>query len=186
LRYSEAVERGGDRKEERRKVTELSATPSQIEGPYFTPGSPERTSLIEPGTRGTRVTLTGRVLSQDGEPVVGALLDFWQCDADGVYDLYGYKLRGHQFADYAGRYLLETIDPGVYTGRTRHIHVKVKAPGYSVITSQLYFPGEPLNDEDEIYSPEVVMDVEQTADGLAATFDFVLDLSNKPRPGPVE
>ncbi len=47
-----------------------------------------------------------------------------------------------QFADASGRFSLETIVPGAYGGRTRHIHVKVQAPDSPVLTTQLYFPGE--------------------------------------------
>jgi len=60
----------------------------------------------------------------------------------------GYRLRGHQFTDEAGRYALETVVPGLYPGRTRHLHVKVQAPNQPVLTTQLYFPGQPSNATD--------------------------------------
>ncbi len=72
-------------------------------------------------------------------PVAGALLDFWHADADGEYDLDGFRLRGHQFTDGEGHFSLETVMPGLYPGRTRHIHVKVQAPGGPILTTQLYF-----------------------------------------------
>lgn len=149
-------------------------TPAQTEGPFFTPNSPERTSLLEAGIAGTRLTVTGHVLGTDCSPIAGALLDFWHCDDAGVYDNVGYKLRGHQFADEAGRYTLETILPGLYPGRTRHIHVKAQAPNQPVLTTQLYFPGEPGNRQDGIYNPALEMAVTESGDGLAASFDFVL------------
>ena len=145
-------------------------TPSQSEGPFFTPGSPRRRSLVEPGIPGTRLTLTGRVLTTRCEPVERALLDFWQADADGVYDNDGYRLRGHQFTDARGRFRLRTVVPGLYSGRTRHIHVKVQRPRGSVLTTQLYFPGEAANREDGIFDEALVMDVR----GRRARFDFVL------------
>jgi protocatechuate 3,4-dioxygenase beta subunit len=150
-------------------------TPAQTEGPYFTPNSPERASLIEPGIAGTRLIVAGTVLTTDCKPVARALLDFWHADDGGVYDNTGYRLRGHQFADDAGRYSLETIVPGLYTGRTRHIHVKVQAPDQPVLTTQLYFPGEPSNNTDSIFNPALVMDVQDAGDGKSATFDFVLE-----------
>ena len=61
-------------------------TPALTEGPYFTPNSPRRRSIVPAGARGTRLTLTGRVLTTAGKPVPRALVDFWQCDASGVYD----------------------------------------------------------------------------------------------------
>lgn len=149
-------------------------TIAQTEGPYYTPNTPERTSLLEPGITGTRLLVTGYVLSTGCTPVARALVDFWHCDDAGVYDNVGYKLRGHQFTDDAGRYSLETILPGVYPGRTRHIHVKVQAPNQPVLTTQLYFPGEPANARDGIYNPALEMVLEQSGDGQLGTFNFVL------------
>ena len=79
------------------------ATPtmSMMEGPYFIVGSPERASLFEAGMKGTKLVLTGTILSTDCKPVAQTLLDFWQANADGQYDNSGYTLRGHQFSDAA-------------------------------------------------------------------------------------
>ena len=153
-------------------------TPAQTEGPYFTPNSPERASLIEGGLAGTRFVLEGAVVTRGCQPVARALVDFWQCDNAGVYDNTGYRLRGHQFTDASGRYRLETILPGLYTGRTRHIHVKVQAPNRPVLTSQLYFPGEAANQRDGIYNADlVVQDYRDASGGKAARFDFVLNMA---------
>jgi protocatechuate 3,4-dioxygenase beta subunit len=151
-------------------------TPAQTEGPYFTPNSPERTSLFEDGMAGTRLTLTGYVLSTGCQPVARALLDFWHADDAGVYDNVGYRLRGHQFTDDSGRFTLETIVPGLYPGRTRHFHVKVQAPNQPILTTQLYFPDEPANATDGIFSPELLMNVADAADGKQAAFNFVLNV----------
>ena len=151
-------------------------TPAQTEGPYFKRQSPERVSLLEPGLGGTTLVLTGSVLTRSCRPVTRALLDFWQCDAAGDYDNRGFRLRGHQFTDERGRFRLETVVPGVYPGRTRHIHVKVQAPNERVLTTQLYFAGEPRNARDRIFRQALVIrGTEETAKGEAA-FDFVLDL----------
>ena len=151
-------------------------TPAQTEGPYYKPGSPERASLREPGLAGTPLTITGYVFSTACQPVAHAWLDFWQADSNGNYDNTGFRLRGHQFTDKQGRYSLETFVPGEYPGRTRHIHVKVQAPGQSVLTTQLYFPGEPHNDSDSIFSPELLMRVQNKTNDQLATFNFVLAL----------
>lgn len=152
-------------------------TPPQTEGPFFTPRSPRRRSLLVPGLAGTRLTLTGYVLTTRCRPVRGALLDFWQADARGAYDNEGYRLRGHQFTDAKGFYRLETIVPGLYTGRTRHIHVKVQAPSRPVLTTQLYFPGQPRNRTDGIFRPELVVRWRKVKSRRVARFDFVLDVS---------
>src|SRR6266699_2259011 len=152
------------------------ATPSQTEGPFFKPNSPERTSLREAGLSGTPLTVTGYVLSTACQPIAHALLDFWQADNNGNYDNTGFRLRGHQYTDKQGRYSLDTIVPGEYPGRTRHIHVKVEAPGRPILTTQLYFPGEAHNDSDGIFSPELLMHVQNTPNGQLATFNFVLAL----------
>jgi protocatechuate 3,4-dioxygenase beta subunit len=153
------------------------ATPRQTEGPYYKRSSPERISLLEPGMTGSHLNLTGYVLSPRCQPLARVLLDFWQADAQGQYDNQGYRCRGHQFTDETGRYSLETIMPGLYPGRTRHIHVKVQAPNRPILTTQLYFPGEPRNAHDRIFNPALLMLSQDTANGKAAQFNFVLDIS---------
>jgi protocatechuate 3,4-dioxygenase beta subunit len=151
-----------------------TATPASTEGPYFKTNSPERASLLEPGIAGMKLTLSGYVLNTDCQPVVGARLDFWQADASGQYDNSGYTLRGHQFSDQDGRYQLETIVPGLYPGRTEHIHVKVNAPNGPGLTTQLFFPGVSQNDQDRIYDPALLLDIQQAGDGLNASFNFIV------------
>ena len=156
---------------------EEGSTPEQTEGPFFTPDSPERTSLVEAGVTGSALLLSGRVLDTRCRPILGALLDFWQADGEGAYDNEGFRLRGHQFADATGRYRLETVVPGVYPGRTRHIHVRVQPEGGSVLTTQLYFPDEPANESDGIFDPLLLVDLREDGGGGRALFDFILEPS---------
>jgi protocatechuate 3,4-dioxygenase beta subunit len=149
-----------------------SPTPKQTEGPYWTADSPERNDFTTDGAPGDRMTLTGTVVDTACRSVPGTLLDFWQCDGNGVYDNAGYKLRGHQYTDANGAFRLVTVKPGLYPGRTRHFHVKVRPPGGEVLTTQLYFPGEPANRTDGIYQPELEMTVAENGD---AAFTFVVD-----------
>lgn len=149
-------------------------TPAQTEGPYYTPSTPKRTSFWEEGTTGTRLVVTGRVLTTGCVPVAAALIDFWHADDSGAYDNVGYKLRGHQFTDNDGNFILDTILPGLYPGRTRHIHVKVQGPNMPILTTQLYFPDEPQNLSDGIFAPELLMEIQESSAGKVATFDFVL------------
>lgn len=149
-------------------------TPAQTEGPYFTSNSPLRSSLVDAGTSGTLLTVTGRVLSATCQPIAQAKLDFWQADNAGAYDNVGYRLRGHQFTDAEGRFSLQTIVPGLYPGRTRHIHVKVQPANGRILTTQLYFPGEARNASDGIFNTELLMAIQDGANGKTATFDFVV------------
>ena len=152
------------------------ATPATTEGPYFKAGSPEKSSLIEPGMNGTKLTITGVVLNTNCQGISNAKLDWWHADADGEYDNSGYRLRGHQFTDASGAYKLETIATGRYTGRTRHIHVKVQPPGGRILTTQLVFPGDSQNERDSIFRQQLVMAVNETPQGQTGRFDFVLQI----------
>ena len=150
-------------------------TVSETQGPYFKTGSPETTSLVADGMQGTVLTITGQVLAPDGTPVPNALLDFWQANSSGQYDNSGYTLRGHQYTDANGYYTLTTVVPGLYPGRTRHIHVKVQAPNGPVLTTQLFFAGEARNASDGIFDPSLVLNAQSNTDGTeSATFDFVV------------
>jgi protocatechuate 3,4-dioxygenase beta subunit len=152
-----------------------SLTLAETEGPYYKTNSPEATNLVQDGMQGTLTTITGQVLDQNGQPVANALLDFWQANASGAYDNSGYTLRGHQYTDANGYYTLTTIQPGLYPGRTEHIHVKVQAPDGPVLTTQLFFPGVAQNSRDSIYDPSLLLSVTSNADGTQnATFNFVV------------
>jgi protocatechuate 3,4-dioxygenase beta subunit len=146
----------------------------EIEGPFFKPRSPRRSDLREPGIAGRPVELSGLVLTRACRPVVGALVDLWQADANGEYDNRGFRLRGHVFTDAEGRYAFRTIMPGLYPGRTRHYHVKVQASNRPVLTTQFYFPDEKENLADEFFHSELVMQVAAADDALRAQFNVVL------------
>jgi protocatechuate 3,4-dioxygenase beta subunit len=151
-------------------------TVRQTEGPYFKPSSPQRTELVEAGTRGRLVEISGQVLTRSCAPVARALLDLWHADEWGEYDNKGFRYRGHIFTDGEGRYRFRTILPAIYPGRTRHYHVKVQAPERPVLTTQLYFPDEPGNRRDGLFRRELVMRMAEAGDGLSARFDFVVDM----------
>ncbi len=148
----------------------------QTAGPYFKPSSPERADLMEPGSPARPLELGGQVLTRSCRPVARALVDLWHANEHGDYDNAGFRYRGHLFTDADGRYRFRTIVPALYPGRTRHYHVKVQAPNEPVLTTQLYFPGEPANRRDGLFRRELTMRMAEAGDGLAARFDFVLDL----------
>jgi protocatechuate 3,4-dioxygenase beta subunit len=151
-------------------------TIAQTPGPFFKPRSPLRANLVEQGSGGRPLALTGLVLTRSCRPVAGALVDLWHADDKGNYDERGFRYRGHVFADSEGRYRFLTIVPAEYPGRTRHYHVRVQAPNRPVLTTQLYFPNDAANRRDGLFRRELLMQVAEVADAASARFDFVLDM----------
>ena len=153
-------------------------TENNIEGPFYKPGAPVRSGLLEPGMAGTPLTVTGRVLDTNGRPLKGALLDIWQADHTGAYDNTGFRLRGRLYTGDDGRYTLRTIKPLHYGSpndmRPAHIHVKASVEHSPILTTQLYFKGDRWNHHDPEVRPTLMMSPRQVSDGLAAQFDFVL------------
>jgi len=158
---------------------EVEETQNVVEGPFYTPETPERSVLYQAGIVGIPLVLVGRVLTTDCQPIAGAILDFWQTDGNGEYDNDGFRLRGHQFTDSEGNFRLETVKPRYYSQwgikRCAHIHVKVQGNTTSLLTTQLFFPGEELNEKDNLYKKELEVKLLESGDGsLETRFDFVL------------
>ena len=118
--------------------------------------------------QGELIHLTGRVLNNQGEPVKGARIEVWQANTHGRYahptdinpapldpNFQGY---GVQVTDGEGRYRFKTIKPGAYpinpvnatNIRPPHIHFDVLGTKDRLVT-QMYFPDEPLNEQDIIF-----------------------------------
>ena len=154
---------------------QAQATVPSVTGPYFKPNSPERGDFIDAKSAGHPITLEGRVLSRSCRPVAHVLLDLWHADQEGLYDADGFRYRGHVYSDTQGRFSFHTIAPAVYPGRTRHFHFKVQAPGKAVLTTQLFFPGEPRNQVDSLFRPQLLMRISDTPTLMSAQFDFVVD-----------
>jgi len=132
----------------------LVITPRQTEGPFYPRRKPADTDndltafgAANQRAKGDLLTLGGRVLDSRGQPLSGARVELWHCDIHGTYhhvdassqadqNFQGY---GEMITDGEGHYRFRTIKPGLYTGRTRHIHFKVIAPGRRTLTSQMYF-----------------------------------------------
>jgi protocatechuate 3,4-dioxygenase beta subunit len=134
--------------------------PEQTEGPYFVDErllrsdirSDPATGALSAGAPLALTFLLSRVRSGACEPLPGAQIDVWHCDAMGVYsdvsdphfDSKGHRfLRGYQMTDNAGQATFRTIYPGWYPGRAVHIHFKVRTPAgpgrAAEFTSQVYF-----------------------------------------------
>lgn len=163
-----------------RACTPGTLTHRQTEGPYFKPSTPARRDIREPGTRGSLLIVTGRVLDAQCRPIAGALIDFWQTGDTGGYDTRGYQYRGHQLTDKDGRYELLTIRPAQYSEggvfRTPHIHAKLQGAGTGMLNTQLYFPdAEATNGIDRIFDPSLLVSLQGSRDGARlASFDFML------------
>jgi intradiol ring-cleaving dioxygenase-like protein len=157
-----------------REAATCSASPALTEGPYYTSGPPRRTTFVTARSAGTRLLLTGRVLDTGCRPLAGARVDFWQANARGSYDNSGYRFRGYQLTDKQGRYRLLTVVPGLYPGRTEHIHVKVTPPGGATLTTQLYFPGVTQNTGDGIFDRRLLVRLTTSTKPWRAGFTFVV------------
>ena len=144
---------------------ELAKTPPMTEGPFYPDKLPLDTDndlliindSVTPAV-GEITHLTGRVLSQAGEPIRNAVVEIWQTDARGVYlhrnggdrkkldtNFQGF---GRFLTDVKGQYYFRTIKPVAYPGRTPHIHVAVNYRGKRVIATQCFNAAEPQNARD--------------------------------------
>jgi len=184
---------------------QLVATPDQTEGPYYPPTLPLDTDndLVVINSNLTSAVgqityISGRILNSSGDPIRNAYMEIWHADNTGAYihpSSNGYANRDVNFQGFgrfltgsSGEYLFRTIKPGLYTGRTRHIHFKVKAGGQT-LTSQLYFLGESQNASDSVLQGirdttarnSVIVpfaSIEGSSVGaIAARFDIVLSVT---------
>ncbi|BBX19135.1 catechol 1,2-dioxygenase [Mycolicibacterium duvalii] len=175
-----------------------------IEGPYYVPNSPERgargTIPMRDGEQGTPLVWNGTITSTDGTPLAGKV-ELWHADADGFYSQFApnlpeWNLRGTFSAGPDGAFQITTIRPAPYqiptdgacgkliaaagwhAWRPAHLHVKVSAPGHELLTAQLYFPGDPHNQDDiaSAVKPELVLEPQVHPDGSqSVAYSFVLD-----------
>lgn len=168
----------------------LEPTSPDIEGPYYRAGAPFSNDLVPPGGMGRRLRIIGCVKGVDGRPLPGALVDVWQADASGAYDIVEpenaanrgtpFRFRARMNAGADGCYAYRTVMPGQYEVsegqfRPSHIHYKVSAPGYRGLTTQLYFDGDRYNAADPWFqASNAVHLVNAPGGGEAGRFDVVL------------
>ena len=146
----------------------LATTPQQTEGPFYPVGFPADmdNDLVQvrgqaAQAMGTVLHLQGRVLDSSGRTVPGAMVEIWQCDAQGLYDhprQPGRERRDSAFQGYGrmlaggdGAYSFRTLKPVAYPGRAPHIHFKVTTSNGRLLTSQFYIAGETQNERDFVY-----------------------------------
>lgn len=143
----------------------LCPTPSQTEGPYYPVRFPPDTDadLLRTGTarygKGPAAWVTGTVTDTRGTPLAGGVIEIWQCDQDGHYHHPGdgdradpaFQGFGQVTLGRDGRYRFRTLKPAPYSGRTPHIHVKVRLDGETLLTTQFYVQGDPGNPRDFLW-----------------------------------
>ena len=157
-------------------------TPAQTEGPYYPVALPKDADfdLLKNGSlsygKGEPAWVSGQVTDIDGKPVAGAQVEIWQCDAAGHYDHPrdgsksdpAFQAFGKVVVGADGTYRFRTIKPVPYTGRTPHIHFKVKLGSKELLTTQLYVQDEPGNAKDFLWRS-----LREDADKAALTAPFV-------------
>lgn len=169
-------------------------TPAQTEGPFYPVALPRDSDadLLRNGSaayrRGEAAWVDGTVTDLAGRPVAGAQVEIWQCDHAGHYHHPGDGSRadpdfqgfGRVATGRDGRYRFRTIRPVAYSGRTPHIHVKVKLSGRELLTTQLYVDGDPHNERDFLWRRLgddrglVTVPFRAGSDGLQASFPIVV------------
>lgn len=173
----------------------LAPTPSQTEGPYYPINLPADSDadLLRNGaaryTQGLPAWVEGTVTDRRGVPVAGAVVEIWQCDQAGHYHHPGdggradpaFQGFGKVAVGKDGRYRFRTLRPAPYSGRTPHIHVKVRLDGTDLLTTQLYVADDPGNARDYLWrrlnEPDraaLTRPFEAASDGLRAVFPIVV------------
>ena len=170
------------------------ATEATVFGPFFVAGSPEIEAGgdIAGGAAGEPCWVSGTVTDTDGKPVPGALIEVWEADADGFYDVQyddgRTAARGHLRTDAAGGYRFWALTPTPYpiphdgpvgqllaaTGRSpmraSHLHFMVSAAGQRTLVTHIFVRGDELLDRDAVFGVKesLVMDFERAAAGTPA------------------
>lgn len=132
-------------------------TTTDILGPFYRPGAPLRTNLVQPGTKGELLHFNGIVFAKDGKtPLKNSLVEIWHCNENGTYDNtsdeYVYRAACKTGAD--GKYQLNTIMPVPYNVggevvRPAHIHMRISGNNSQDLVTQVYFKGDKYLEKDE-------------------------------------
>jgi hydroxyquinol 1,2-dioxygenase len=179
------------------------ATESTVLGPFYAEGAPALPmgADIAHGGPGEPTEVRGRVLTPDGRPIEGALLDVWQTAANALYSTQDpkqdrFNCRGRFRTDASGAFFFRTVKPvsypvptdgpvgqilnamGRHPMRPAHIHFIVSAPGYETVATHLFVKGDRYLDSDVVFAVKnsLIVDFKPKpgTNLLEATFDFGL------------
>jgi protocatechuate 3,4-dioxygenase beta subunit len=136
-------------------------TGTDVLGPFFVAGTAQIVNLNSRNFPGTPMTMGGVIYSGEGTDTIieGAKIEIWHADDGGAYhpegsgDVSNYEpseitLRGFVLSETDGTYAFQSIRPGLYGSRARHIHFKITAPGHEDLVTQSYFQGDNRLTED--------------------------------------
>jgi hydroxyquinol 1,2-dioxygenase len=179
------------------------ATENTVLGPFYVHGAREIANGddLAAGWKGEPTVVSGSVRSLDGTAIAGALLDLWQSNAEGLYDVQvpdaGRQLRARLRTDAQGRYWFRTIKPtsypvptdgpvgailtrmGRHAYRPAHLHFIVSAPGHETAVTHIFVKGDPYLDSDAVFGVKESLivdfarnDSEEAAARLGVTAPF--------------
>jgi protocatechuate 3,4-dioxygenase beta subunit len=165
-------------------------TPPNEIGPFYKKRAPKNTMLRAPGDPGMPLTVRGQVFNTRGDALPSAVIEVWQADHLGHYDLDAYRYRAQLPVDAGGVYQFDSVIPGHHPDRVcQHIHYLLLAPGHKPLVTQLYFATDPVFEGDPdhnfgrdplIHSRELVRPVVLAGDPhemqAVVRFDLVLEL----------
>lgn len=180
------------------------ATEATVLGPFHVEGA----AVMEMGAelcrdgKGEPCAISGRVLDTHGEPIEGAVLDIWQTNGAGLYDVQQpgtqppMNMRGKLVTGADGGYWFRTAKPvsypvpvdgpvgkmlermGRHAYRPAHVHFIVSAPGYRQLTTHIFVEGDPYLESDAVFGVKESLIVPFRRDGgegeWRAAFDFTL------------
>ena len=168
---------------------ECESTTQDILGPYFVENAPLRTVIAHADEPGQRLFIAGRILQSDCEtPIAGAMIEIWHANDVGCYSINldcitgnpdndYFNLRGKMYSNQSGQYAFETILPGYYGNRPRHIHIKITTPSNEVLISQIYFSNDVFCDTDPWCqnADDRIVSLQENNNGFYGELDFNLE-----------
>jgi protocatechuate 3,4-dioxygenase beta subunit len=147
--FSFPVVGGGEAMAAQRETQHRRPTPPNEIGPFYKKSAPKTAMLRSPGDPGMPLMVRGQVFNTRGDALPNAVIEVWQADHLGQYDLDGYHYRAQLPLDAAGAYQFDSVIPGHHPDQvSQRIHYLVLAPGHKPLITQLYFATDPVFDGD--------------------------------------